>query len=146
MFLQKLTRIARRVAADHFGRSLGHDPSAAVPAFWAWMFLAVRFLGLAVLVPIIEEFFLRGFVMPFCVRSDWWNVPFGTVTRTAAVVAVVYGVLTHPAEMAAAAVWFALMTWLMVKTKSLWDCVFAHAITNTLLGVYVVISGNWRMM
>ena len=42
--------------------------------------LAIRFLGLALVVPIIEEFFLRGFMMRFVVRDDWWKVPFGEVT------------------------------------------------------------------
>ena len=32
---------------------------------WAYTFLAIRFLGLALVVPIIEEFFLRGFLMRF---------------------------------------------------------------------------------
>ena len=35
---------------------------AAQPA-WAWTFLAVRFLGLVAVVPLVEEFFLRGFLM-----------------------------------------------------------------------------------
>ncbi len=27
----------------------------------------------------------------------------------------------HPAELLAAAVWFTLITWLMFKTKNIWD-------------------------
>ena len=41
---------------------------AAHPA-GAWGFLAVRFIGLAAVVPVIEEFFLRGFVMRLVGRS-----------------------------------------------------------------------------
>ena len=40
------------------------DQLAATPA-WAYTFLAIRFVGLALVVPIIEEFFLRGFLMRF---------------------------------------------------------------------------------
>ena len=45
------------------------DQLAATPA-WAYTFLAIRFLGLALVVPIIEEFFLRGFLMRFVVRDE----------------------------------------------------------------------------
>lgn len=116
-----------------------------LPVCW-WGFLAVRFFGLVVVVAVIEEFFLRGFLMRFVVASDWWKVPFGQVTITAVLVAPVYGILTHPAELVAAAVWFSLVTWLMIKTRNIWDCVVAHGVTNLLLGVYVVTTGEWHFM
>ena len=113
--------------------------------FWAWTFLAIRFFGLALIVPVIEEFFLRGFVMRFVVERDWWEVPFGKVNRLAIVLGTLVPVLSHP-EMIAAAVWFSLVTWLMLRTRNIWDCVAAHAVTNFLLGVYVVVSGDWWLM
>lgn len=108
-------------------------------------FLTVRFAGLALLVPVIEEFFVRGFLMRFFERAEWWTIPLGQVTWTAAVVATVYGVLAHPAEMIAAAVWFSLITLLYARTRNLWDCVVAHAITNGLLGIYILVSRDWTL-
>jgi len=61
-------------------------------------------------------------------------------------------VLSHPGEVFAAVAWFSLVTWLMVRTRNIWDCVVAHAVTNLLLGVYVVGSqlllggNNWYLM
>ena len=112
----------------------------------AYGFLAVRFLGLAAIVPVIEEFFLRGCVMPYFVQPDWWRVPFGTVNRAALAAGVIAPVLLHPAEMVAAAAWFSMVTWLMLRTRNIWDCVAAHAVTNLLLGVYVVTTGEWQFM
>ncbi len=112
----------------------------------AWGFLAVRFFGLAILVPVIEEFFLRGFVMRYVMARNWWRVPFGEVDATAVVVGTVVPILLHPAELIAAAVWFTMVTWLMTRTRNIWDCVVAHAVTNFLLGVYVVASGDWWLM
>jgi len=113
---------------------------------WAYTFLAIRFVGLAVVVPVIEEFFLRGFVMRFVIAPDWWKVPFGAATRLAIVVGTAVPVLMHPQEALAAAVWFSAITWLMLRTRNIWDCVAAHAVTNLLLGVFVVASGNWWLM
>ncbi len=112
---------------------------------WAYAFLGIRFLGLALVVPIIEEFFLRGFIMRWAVREEWWDVPFGQVTLLAAVSGTAVPMLMHPGELLAAFVWFSLVTWLMVRTKNIWDCVAAHAVTNLLLGIYVVTQHQWQL-
>ena len=120
-------------------RSLGDRPALLVA------FLAIRFLGLVAVVPLIEEFFLRGFLMRLVASSTWWRLPLNQVNTAAIAAGTVYGVLSHPAEMFAAAVWFSLVTWLMMKTGSIWDCVAAHAVTNLLLGAYVLWSHQWAL-
>jgi uncharacterized protein len=120
------------------------DELAATPG-WAYTFLAIRFLGLALVVPIIEEFFLRGFLMRFVVNENWWTVPFGTLTRAAAIIGTAVPMLMHPGELLAALVWFSMVTWLMFRTKNIWDCVAAHAVTNLLLGIYVVTQHQWQL-
>ena len=113
---------------------------------WAYGFLTIRLLGLVIVVPLIEEFFLRGFLMRFFVRPDWWNVPFGDVNVTALAIGTLVPMAMHPGELLAAAAWFSLITLLMVKTRNIWDCVAAHAITNLLLGIYVLATGEWSLM
>jgi uncharacterized protein len=112
----------------------------------AWVFLAVRFCGLVAVVPLIEEFFLRGFLMRFVMERDWWDVPFGKASALAIALGTAVPMLSHPGELLAAAVWFSMITWLMLRTRNIWDCVAAHAVTNLILGIYVVISGTWRLM
>jgi membrane protease YdiL (CAAX protease family) len=53
-------------------------------------------------------------------------------------------VIYHP-EKLAALVWFSLVTWLMWRTRNIWDCVAAHAVTNLLLGIYVVTQHQWQL-
>jgi CAAX prenyl protease-like protein len=118
---------------------------ADTPA-WAYGFLAIRLFGLVIVVPIIEEFFLRGFLMRFVIHDQWHQVPFGTATRLSLVVGTVAPMLMHTGELVAAAVWFSLITWLMVRTRNIWDCVAAHAVTNAMLGAYVIWSGEWWLM
>jgi hypothetical protein len=121
------------------------DELADRPAL-AYGFLAVRLFGLTVIIALAEELFLRGFLMRFFVRPDWWNVPIGEVNRAAILAGTLVPMLMHPAELLAAAVWFSLVTWLMIKTRSLWDCIVAHATTNLLLGCYVIWSGQWTLL
>ena len=44
---------------------------------WMYQFLAIRFFGLVVVVPIVEEFFLRGFLMRYIDDPDWDEIPLG---------------------------------------------------------------------
>ncbi len=111
-----------------------------------FLFLAIRFAGLAAVVPLIEEMFLRGFLMRYFVRPDWWNIPIGTPDRIGIAAVIVLPVLMHPQEALAAVVWFGAVAWLVIRTRNVWDCVVAHAITNLLLGTYVVASGEWWLM
>jgi hypothetical protein len=37
----------------------------------------------------------------------------------------------------------ALYNGLLYRTRSLWACVLAHAVTNLLLAVYVLATGKW---
>jgi CAAX prenyl protease-like protein len=112
----------------------------------AYSFLAIRFLGLALIVPVIEEFFLRGFLMRYISDDHHWpELSFGDISRGGLVVGTVVPMLMHPAELLAAAVWFSLITWLMLRTKNIWDCVAAHALTNLLLGIYVVTQHQWQL-
>ena len=137
--LKKVLGFGARPAYNPFAQLAG-SPAAA------WGFFAVRLTGLALVVPLIEESFLRGFVMRLAVKHEWWEVPFGTLTRLAAVASVAVPALYHPpAELAAVIVWFSLVTWLMAKTRNFWDCVAAHAVTNLLLGIYVVAWGDWPL-
>jgi uncharacterized protein len=129
----------QRAAFNPFEQLAGQPASA-------WAFLAVRFFGLVVVVPLMEEFFLRGFLMRFVMERDWWNVPFGKANALAIVVGTAAPMLMHPGELLAAAIWFSMITWLMLRTRNVWDCVAAHALTNLILGVYVVWSGTWRLM
>jgi membrane protease YdiL (CAAX protease family) len=37
-----------------------------------------------------------------------------------------------------------VFNWWMIKTKSLADCILAHAVTNACLAAYVVVQGQWQ--
>jgi uncharacterized protein len=145
-FVQWLGPKSTLVGLLGLGERPAYDPLGQLAAtpLWAYVFLVIRFIGLALVVPIIEEFFLRGFLMRFVMGDRWWQIPFGQVTTISIVVGTLFPVLYHP-EKFAALVWFSLVTWLMIRTKNIWDCVAAHAVTNLLLGIYVVTRGEWHL-
>lgn len=130
------------------GERSGFDPFAALPAGSAlsWAFLAVRALGLVAVVPIVEELFLRGFLMRCVVREEFWTVPFGLLTPAAAAACAVYAVVSHPGEAVAAVGWFGIVSGIAAATRRPIDCILAHAATNLALGAYVLATGAWWLV
>ncbi|QEG24616.1 CAAX amino terminal protease self- immunity [Mariniblastus fucicola] len=108
------------------------------------LFMVLRFTTLALIVPVAEELFLRGFLVRWIEDVDLKSVRFDNLGWPAILAPTVCSVLTHP-EIAASIVWFSLVTWLMIYTKSFWNCVVAHMVTNLLLGIHVVVTGAWEL-
>lgn len=131
---------------QNFGMSRGaFDPFTEIGSdLHRTIFLAMRFTTLALVVPIAEELFLRGFLVRWVEDVDLKSVRFDNLGWQAIIAPTVASVLTHP-EILAAIVWFSLVTWLMIRTKSLWNCVVAHMVTNLLLGIHVVVTGEWGL-
>ena len=109
------------------------------------LFLTVRFMALVLVVPLVEELFLRGWLVRWIQNPTWQNIGFKGLSVTALFAASIYGVAAHPLESIAAFLWFGMVTWLMVKTNNLWDCVVAHAVTNLLLGLYIIWFEQWHL-
>ena len=86
---------------DHYpaipgmGQRTAFDPRQLSTVF-RWAFIVVRMLGLAVLVPLIEELFWRSFLIRWLIDQDFQSVPIGRVTLMAAVVSSVLFALAHP--------------------------------------------------
>ncbi|MDG2220278.1 MAG: CPBP family glutamic-type intramembrane protease [Rubripirellula sp.] len=110
-----------------------------------YAFLVARFALLVIAVPIAEELMLRGFLIRYLEDAAWESLPLERIGKTGLIAATAYGVLSHPSEWIAAAVWFTLVTLLMMRTKRFWDCVVAHSITNAMLGIYILWAHDWRL-
>ena len=114
--------------------------------FAAWAFFAIRAVGLIMVVPLIEELFLRGFLMRYVIREDFWNVPFGMLTLPAVGACLVYAAASHPSECVAAVGWFAVVTGIAAATRRPIDTILAHAATNLALGGYVLFTASWWLL
>lgn len=125
------------------GERVGYNPFEEIEnPQWAWGFIAVRLLGIAVLVPIAEELFWRGFLLRWLIDPDWEKVPLGEYTWQSCAIVTLMFTLAHP-EWLAAATYCLLINGLLYWKKDLWQCVVAHAVSNLLLAIYVLNSEHW---
>jgi uncharacterized protein len=124
------------------GKRSAFDP-AELGTAWKWAFITVRFLGLVLLVPLIEELFWRSFLIRWLIDPDFLKVPIGRVTPLAAGITSAVFALSHP-EWLPALLTGLLWAWLLWQTRSLSACVLSHAVANLALGIYVVATGDWK--
>ena len=137
--------IAPQEFLDFPSRLRGFNPeifSGQPAAFWAT--IVFRFLRLVVIVPLVEEIFWRGFLLRYFVNEKFHAVPFGTFSWLSFAAATVgFGFAHTRADWVVAFLAGALFNCVAYRTKSLASCVLAHAITNLLLGLWIMKTGQW---
>jgi len=109
----------------------------------AWFFVAVRTIGSSLVVPPIEEIFYRSFLYRWIAKPDFESVPLGRfLWRPFLITALIFGFAHNEwlAGILCAAAYQGLVCW----KKRLGDAMTAHAITNLLLGMWVVWRGAWH--
>src|ERR1044071_1503123 len=108
-----------------------------------WLFAVVRIVGSALIVPPIEEVFYRSFLYRYLVRKEFTTLPMATVNFLSLLAtAVIFG-FSHYQWLAGVICGLAYQ-WLVIRKNRLGDAITAHAITNFLLGLWVVWKGAWH--
>jgi uncharacterized protein len=106
--------------------------------------LVFRTIRAAAIVPVVEELFWRGWLMRWLIRPDFLSVPLGAYTGQAFWISAVLFAAEHGQFWDVGLVAGAIYNWWMVRTKSLGDCILAHAVTNGILSGYVMATGQWQ--
>ena len=126
-----------------FGESKGFNPTLIETDLVRNSLIFFRLFGAALVVPIMEELFWRSFLLRYIIDSDFMAVRIGTYSLMSfAVGSLLFG-LEHNLVLAgimAGAAYSLLLYW----TKSINQCILAHAVTNLVLGIYVLQTGNWQ--
>lgn len=105
--------------------------------------LVLRIVRAALLVPIIEELFWRGFLPRWLVSNNWRTVPLGSYNTVAFVGTALLFASEHGPFWDVGLVCGVIYNWYMWKTKSLGDLVLVHAVTNAALSAFVLVTRQW---
>jgi CAAX prenyl protease-like protein len=109
----------------------------------ASLFIAVRVLGSTFVVPPLEEVFYRSFLYRYFVRTDFQQMPFSRFHPTSFIVTSAIFGFEHSQWLAGILCGLAFQ-WLVISKNRLGDAIAAHAITNFLLGFWVLSQGAWK--
>ena len=113
----------------------------------AWTIMCIRIFGMTIVVPPLEEVFYRSLFYRYVIKYDFQSVALNHFDGIAFVmVSSVFGLL-HPQWLAGIICGMAYQG-LVIHKGRLGDAMTAHAITNFLLGVYVVWQGGaaWKFL
>ena len=110
----------------------------------SWWFLGIRILGSVALVPIVEELFWRGWLMRWLIDVDFEKVPLGKYVPGAFWIVAVLFASEHGPYWEVGLIAGVIYNWWIIRTRNLADCILAHAVTNGILAVWVLATGEWQ--
>jgi len=125
------------------GRTNGFNPMAFENGLLRIWITLSRLAGAVVVVPVMEELFWRSFLIRYIIKHDFMHVPIGQFTWASFLITTVLFGLEHHLYLAGMMAGIAYNL-LLYHTKSLSQCIMAHAVTNLALGVYVLYTGQWH--
>jgi CAAX prenyl protease-like protein len=135
------------IALDAPWMQIGQPTASFVPlrpdGSLVWPLIVPRWLGAALVVPLMEELFWRSFLMRWIESPVFESVDPRRVGAKAVLLSTFCFTLAHPLWLAAA---IAGLAYAMLYRFSgrLWTAVLAHAVTNAMLGVWVVTTRQWQ--
>jgi CAAX prenyl protease-like protein len=99
--------------------------------------------GAVLVVPLMEELFWRSFLIRYIIDKDFQKVSLGLFSWPSFILTVVLFGTEHNfilAGMMAGAIY----NLILYRTRSIAQCVLAHAVTNLALAIYVLLTGKWQ--
>jgi len=124
---------------------IGHsefNPFKYVSGYGVYLLIVFRMAGASLVVPVMEELFWRSFALRFAMTSGFKSVPLGQFSWFSFIfISVLFGLEHHRWLVGI----FAGMIYagLLYRTKNLFAPIVSHAVTNFVLGLYVVWSHKW---
>jgi len=128
---------------DSTGVPLGFDPTLLPGRTAPILLTSIRIVGAVLVVPLMEELFWRSFLIRYIIDYNFCNIRIGTFSWTSFIFTVVLFGLEHNYFYAGlmAGCFYNL---LLYRTRSIAQCVLAHAVSNLALSIYVVSKGAWQ--
>ena len=106
------------------------------------LMLALRTARAALLVPVLEELFWRGWLPRWLQDTNFSRIPLGQYTPFAFWSTAVLFALEHGSYWEVGLLCGIIYNWWMRRTRSLGDLILVHAVTNLALSLYVIATGR----
>jgi CAAX prenyl protease-like protein len=112
-------------------------------SFAAWFFISIHILGMTLVVPPLEEVFYRSFLYRYIANQKFLSVPLNKFLPLPFFLTAIFFALEHQ-QWLAGFLCGLIFQWLVLKKNRLGDAITAHAITNFLLGIWIVGKHAWN--
>ncbi len=118
------------------------NPYELAGGVWVPLLICVRMVGAALVVPLMEELFWRSFALRYLIKDDFKSLPLGAFSWFSfIVVSIAFGLEHH--RWLVGIVAGVIYAGVLYRSRNLFTPILSHAITNFLLGVYVLYTHQW---
>lgn len=122
----------------------GHLKTSIPPEELTPLMLVLRTARAALLVPVLEELFWRGWLPRWIQDSRIERIPLGQYSRFAFWATALLFAAEHGPYWEVGLVCGVIYNWWMQRTRSLGDLILVHAVTNLALSLYVIGTSRWE--
>ncbi len=126
----------------NLGGGAGFDPRNDIGAL-DWPLVLTRLAGAALVVPLMEELFWRSFLLRWIQEVRFLALEAAQIGLRAILISSVLFGLEHSLWLAGIVAGLAY-AWLYRASGNLWVPIVAHAVTNLVLGLWVLNTGQWQ--
>jgi CAAX prenyl protease-like protein len=110
----------------------------------AWATMIGRVIGMTLVVPPMEEVFYRSFVYRYIITPKFETSPLNRFDGRAFIFTAILFGSAHGNQWPVAILCAFCYQWLVLRKGRLGDAMTAHAITNLLLGSYIMWKQQWQ--
>lgn len=109
-----------------------------------WPKALLRLAGLGLVVPVMEELFWRSLVLRWIQSDDFLALSPSDVGARPFLITTVLFAIEHETWLAGAIAGIAYNL-LYMRSGNLWVPILSHAVTNCLLGTWIIYAGAWHL-
>lgn len=121
----------------------GQITTSVAPEELTLLMLVLRTMRAALLVPVVEELFWRGWLPRWIQGTAFSKIPLGQYTPVAFWTTAVLFAAEHGPFWEVGLLAGITYNWWMRRTRSLGDLMLTHAVTNLALSAYVIGTERW---
>lgn len=109
-----------------------------------WPKALLRFAGLGLVVPVMEELFWRSLILRWIQSDDFLALSPADVGARPFLITTVLFAIEHDTWLAGAIAGIVYNS-LYMRSGNLWVPILSHAVTNCLLGIWIIYTGAWHL-
>jgi len=118
------------------------NPYKQASGYGVYFIIIFRLIGATLVVPLMEELFWRSFALRFAIQSDFKSLPLGQFSWFSFIfISILFG-FEHERWLVGFVAGIVYSS-VLYRSKNLFDPILSHAITNFLLGIYILSTHQW---
>ena len=131
------------------GNISGYDPTIYSGALF-YLMLVMKIIGMVMVAAVIEELFMRSFLIRTLISAKFEKVKIGKFTWFSFILTTAFFGLMHGSSIVGSRLIVGLISGLMFNLwlyyrKDIFSCIQCHASANLFLALYVLITQNWLL-